>query len=235
MPSAIIQDLSTFLKLPGELRNQIYELVFCSARLDIVILINDLERRKCMRSFRAKNYKLYRTTKAMVKPYHMINETAATITRLSVPIVGLPPIFETSILRVCRQTYQEARGSLANTTFAYYLPLSGNSWRVPYPCPSIEPSQVRRFCLEMQLPVDYSDHSPYFWSEAEKRLCLFRSMSNFRQLQLVITYQSAGTVFNSNGMTGLQNHDYSKLMQTIVKMIPRSVSRLLKIPLSRTS
>jgi hypothetical protein len=135
-----------------------------------------------MRSFRAKNYKLDRTTKAMEKPYNMVNETSATIMRLSVPIVGLPPISETSILRVCRQTYQEAlyfyHGSLVDTTFAYYLPLSTNEKVVPYPCPSIELSPVHRFCLEIQLPLEYPTGDGHLWAETEKRLCFFQSMSN---------------------------------------------------------
>jgi hypothetical protein len=192
MPSGVIQDLSPFLKLPGELRNQIYELVLCSARLNNVILINDLERRKVMRSFRSKNYKLDGTTKAMAKLYNIVNETPATIARLSVPIVGLAPILETSILRVCRQTYQEAlglyHGALADTTFAYYLPLGANTELVPYPCPWIEISHLRRFLLEIQLHYNHDTNNWWLWPEAKKRLRFFRSMSNLRQLQLVFTF-----------------------------------------------
>jgi hypothetical protein len=218
------------MKLPGELCNQIYGLIFFCARPDTVILINNLERRKTMRGFRSKSYKLDRTTKVLAKLYNMLNETPASITRLSVPIVGLLPIFETRIWNMCWQNYQEALHTFhGQYTFAYYLPLTAKPKSPSHLCPSINLSHVRNFRLELHLSSVYALEYDSFWPETEKCLSVFQSMSSLRHLQLVITSydirqtRDDAASFNNSWHMVLSRPGYSRSMRTIVKTIPKDV------------
>jgi hypothetical protein len=226
-----VQDLSSFIKLPGELRNQIYDLVFLSARpikspTDTIILFNDLERRRLMQRFRSKNYKVDKTTKTFAEPYCMINKTPATITQFSKPVVGLAPVFETSLLRVCQQTYQEAVHLFyRSVTFAYYLSVYSYAHSRAIEI-SVDLSRIYQLRLELQCGPNFGTNYTNVWDILHE---LFASMTNLKRLQLVITFSdklSAPTSvanFNSEWRTGNDSRDYSKLMRKILRNIPKGV------------
>ncbi|KAF2865852.1 hypothetical protein BDV95DRAFT_612102 [Massariosphaeria phaeospora] len=106
-----------FLKLPAELRCQIYEILLTNNRdpNDRVLLANDLKRRcesrklllDCKVSCLSSTAR--RVKKELPRNYQFMNRTEATKTRLDKPLGPSTPLLSVEILRTCREVYQEAR------------------------------------------------------------------------------------------------------------------------------
>jgi hypothetical protein len=227
------------MKLPGELHNQIYELVFRYARLDNVVVINDLQRRKYMRGFRSGNYKLDRATKTYAKYHRIWNvETPAMTAWLSLPIVGISPIFETSILRACRQTQQEGDHflgeALARTTFVYYVrfksnQINANELPVP-PHAAVKLSRVHRLRLEIQINPGNEQHftpSDETWNNMVGRLFFLGSMTSLKLIEITVTINNDKSAsqyaasFNNQQEADHPNHP--AFMRPVIHMIPKEV------------
>jgi hypothetical protein len=204
-----------FCKLPGELRNRIYELLLTDQRdlSNRIIHGNDLQRRAEHRSrTRRRNFRSLRGYQPLARQHLFLNNTAATLSRLAQPNSKpalKTPLLETSILRVCRQTRQEGMHilyTLNNFAIMVVDPAFDPDFNVDLGTPArsrrlvdalpvgTDISSIRQLRIELQLsgPEDYNPiigptHSIYRYF----RPCIwvpFCMMRDLKSLQIFVTF-----------------------------------------------
>jgi hypothetical protein len=92
-----------------------------------VIFINDFNRRKERRGTRdtpPMNTGRSKKSLEQAQKHYVLNDNEINKSRLKKRIDGLPPLLETNILRVCRQTHVEGSGIMWRmNTFAVAVPM----------------------------------------------------------------------------------------------------------------
>ncbi|KAF1942322.1 hypothetical protein EJ02DRAFT_489686 [Clathrospora elynae] len=120
------------LNLPGELHNHIYgylltDMLGLKDFVDPIIFINDLSRRKEHREAHDSHLAstgLPRKPIQLATRHHMLNFNDINIAHYQKRFCGLPPLLETNIPRVCRQTNTEGSGVMwKENAFAIAVPI----------------------------------------------------------------------------------------------------------------
>jgi len=123
-----------------------------------VILLNDLNRRKERRTapgLPAMSTGLSNKSKQLAKRYHMLNNDESTMARLKKRVTGLPPLLQTAILRVCRQTHYEGAAILyCKNVFALIVPFARRNDTLELWFPTgLDLTRIQHIRLELQLPT----------------------------------------------------------------------------------
>jgi hypothetical protein len=224
-----------FLKLPGELRNRIYEFLLTDTRgpqdfVDPLILVNDLSRRKARRE--AKDIPplstgISKKSKQLAKKYHMLNNGEANMARLKKRVCGLPSLLETKILGVCRQTNTEGTAILfRNNVFAVIVPLRRNCEDVATWFPQgLDISRIQRLRLEVQLALTPKQSSRES-IQSMPTWGFLPPMKDLQMLQLLITFEFEPRAAQDKANFERFWHStpfYRSLMQEVIAAVPKNV------------
>jgi len=229
-----------FLKLPGELRNRIYELLLTDTRgpknfADPVILTNDLRRRITRRTASAfglppMSTGLSKKSFQLAKKFYMLNHLEMTRERLRKPVSELPLLLETAILRACRQTYSEGSALLfQKNTFAIIVrTMDRNDDLASWFPAGLDLSRVRRLRLEYQLEHIHGKTQGYSADlyGSTTPWAFIRRMTSLKTLQLVLTFSDEVEAPAKKEHFERLWHTmrlYRQLMQELIAAIPKGV------------
>jgi hypothetical protein len=205
-----------FLKLPGELRNRIYEYFFTDTRgpqdlADPVIFINDLNRRKERRGTqgnRPVRTGLSNKSLKLARKHDILNNNGINTSRLKKRITGLPHLLETNVLRVCRQMYEEGSGVMWEVNvFAIAVPTSdttGGDGQLSslFATAGVDVKQIQHLRLEIQLGTCLSPEFQRLRSLKTKQWAPLRSMVELKTLRI----------------------SYNMIFQELIEAVPKSVA-----------
>jgi hypothetical protein len=132
---------------------------------------------------------LSKKSKQLAKKYHMLNDGDTTMARLKKRVTGLPPLLETAILRVCRQTNYEGASILYfKNVFALIVPFSRRTDELQSWFPTeLDMAKIQHIRLELQLPAYISIHNPSM-SDLSAPWPFFRHLKGLKSVRLVVTF-----------------------------------------------
>jgi hypothetical protein len=228
-----------FLKLPGELRNRIYEYFFTDTRgpqdlADPVIFINDLNRRKERRGTqgnRPVRTGLSNKSLKLARKHDILNNNGINTSRLKKRITGLPHLLETNVLRVCRQMYEEGSGVMWEVNvFAIAVPTSdttGGDGQLSslFATAGVDVKQIQHLRLEIQLGTCLSPEFQRLRSLKTKQWAPLRSMVELKTLRIIATFdQNSNIRCDHFHRFWHELRFYNMIFQELIEAVPKSVA-----------
>lgn len=229
-----------FLKLLGELRNRVYGFLLTDTHVsrdlvESVILVNDLQRcdarRITARAFPMSTGQFHKSAK-LAKNFHMHHPGSIFIARMSKLISGLPPLFETAILRACHPTHSEGTGVMfGKNTFAIMVSIMSRNDDLHLWFPKgLDLSRVCHLRLEYEL--EHIAGKTQGFSSAEQSYgsttswAFLRRMTSSQTLRTVVTFLELSTAAREKEKFGCLWHTtrlYRQLMQELVAAISKGI------------